>query len=165
MNKLWGMRAYLAGGIDRVDDLGAWWRNDMTPFLEEMGVVVLNPLKKPIDIGIEDSKHVAKRREFKRKNVWVLLSDDMRKLRVVDLRMCDMSDFLVVYIDPATHMCGTYEEVSWANRLKRPILCCVVGGRSNCPDWLFGMIPYQHIFDCWNDLFATGQFRRRHTTF
>ena len=49
MNRLCGTRTYLAGAMDRVKDGGIGWRNDITPFLEDMGVVVLDPCKKEWD--------------------------------------------------------------------------------------------------------------------
>ena len=48
------MRTYLAGAMDRVPDGGAGWRDKITPLLERMGVVVLNPCDKPSEIGKED---------------------------------------------------------------------------------------------------------------
>ena len=54
MNRLKGMRTYLAGAMDRVPDGGAGWRDKITPLLKKMGVVVLNPCDKPSEIGKED---------------------------------------------------------------------------------------------------------------
>jgi nucleoside 2-deoxyribosyltransferase len=36
-------RIYLAGGMEASKELGAGWRKDITPFLEEIGFEVLNP--------------------------------------------------------------------------------------------------------------------------
>jgi len=52
--KLTGMRTYLAGAMDRVADGGVGWRNRVTPILESMGVTVLNPCNKPVQVGLED---------------------------------------------------------------------------------------------------------------
>ena len=54
-NRLNKQRVYLAGAIDRVADRGIGWRDMITPFLINMGVVVFNPIKKPTDIGLEDA--------------------------------------------------------------------------------------------------------------
>ena len=54
MNRLNGMRTYLAGAMDRVKDGGVGWRKNITPLLKQMGVTVLDPCDKPIEIGIED---------------------------------------------------------------------------------------------------------------
>ena len=54
MNRLANTRVYLAGAMDRVSDRGAGCRDNITPFLESLGVVVFNPIKKPTTIGQED---------------------------------------------------------------------------------------------------------------
>ena len=48
MNRLNGLRCYLAGPIDYAADDGVGWRNDITPWLQEKGVKVLDPCDKPI---------------------------------------------------------------------------------------------------------------------
>ena len=64
-NRLWGMRVYLAGPMDRVADGGIEWRERITPFLESLGMVVLNPCCKPIDIGVEEVEERQQRKKWK----------------------------------------------------------------------------------------------------
>ena len=54
MNRLKNQRVYLAGAMDRVADRGRGWREDITPFLDSLDIVVFNPITKPTDIGLED---------------------------------------------------------------------------------------------------------------
>jgi hypothetical protein len=68
------------------------------------------------------------------------------------LRLVDISDFLIVNLDLDIHPCGTYEEIFWANRQKKPIIVHMVQGKQNAPDWLFGTIPHQMIFSTWDDI-------------
>lgn len=42
----------------------------------------------------------------------------MKVIRSVDLRLVDISDFMIVNLDLETHPCGTLEEIFWANRQK-----------------------------------------------
>lgn len=152
MNRLKNQRVYLAGAMDRVPDRGAGWRDSITPFLTEMGVVVFNPLNKPTGIGMEDqSTHDLKVR-LKEEGRWDELSELMKTIRSVDLRLVDISDFLVVNLDIKTHPCGTLEEIFWANRQKKPILIHVEQGKKSAPDWLFGTIPHDMIFSDWEEL-------------
>ena len=51
MNRLKNQRVYLAGAMDRVADRGATWRDNITPFLQKMGIVVFNPITKPTTMG------------------------------------------------------------------------------------------------------------------
>jgi len=78
----------------------------------------------------------------------------MKTIRSVDLRLVDISDFLIVNIDLNIHPCGTYEEIFWANRQKKPIIIHITQGKNNTPDWLFGTIPHQMIYSDWNDIYA-----------
>ena len=68
MNRLKNQRVYLAGAIDRVYDKGRGWREEISPFLESLGVVVFNPIIKPTEIGLEDSDtHLVKSKLKKKK--------------------------------------------------------------------------------------------------
>ena len=151
-NRLKNQRAYLAGAMDRVADRGNGWRDSITPFLESLDMIVFNPIKKPTTIGIEDfATHSFKKRLKLEKN-YDELSALMRTIRSVDLRLVDISDFLIVNLDLDIHPCGTYEEIFWANRQKKPIIIHMVQGKHNAPDWLFGTIPHDMIFSSWDEI-------------
>lgn len=152
MSRLKGTRAYLIGSIDRTADSGHGWRNALIPYLEGLGVTVFNPLNKPIDIGLEHDDARAARDKYKKAHNWDALTEVMKKVRCVDLRMVDVCDFLVCCLDLSEHPCGTYEELFWANREKKPILICCKQGKAQMPDWLFAALPHQHMFDNWDDL-------------
>lgn len=152
MNRLKNQRVYLAGAMDRVPDRGAGWRADITPFLKDLGVVVFNPLNKPTETGIEDERSHTLRREFKEDGQYDELAAMMKVIRTTDLRLVDISDFLVVNLDINTHPCGTLEEIFWANRQKKPIIVHVEQGKSKAPDWLFGTIPHDMIFSEWDEV-------------
>jgi hypothetical protein len=76
----------------------------------------------------------------------------MKVIRRVDLRLVDISDFLIVNLNLDIHPCGTYEEIFTANRCKKPILIHMEQGKNNAPDWIFGTVPHQMIFSRWDDL-------------
>ena len=152
MNRLKNQRVYLAGAMDRVADRGATWRDNITPFLESLGIIVFNPITKPTDIGLEDQATHVLKTKLKSQKRYDELTSVMKPIRAVDLRLVDRSDFLVVNLDLDVHPCGTLEELFWANRLKRPILIHMVQGKQNAPDWLFGTIPHQMIFSNWDEL-------------
>jgi nucleoside 2-deoxyribosyltransferase len=152
MNKLCGEVCYLAGPMDRVADGGIVWRQNLTPFLETLGVVVLDPCDKPIDIGVEDTENRELRKELKEQEKFEEITPDMKTIRRTDLRMVDKSDFLIVNVDVDVHMCGTYEEETLANSQKKPILYRIDGGRKNVPDWLIGKVPHQFFFSTWSEL-------------
>jgi nucleoside 2-deoxyribosyltransferase len=152
MSRLKNQRVYLAGAMDRVEDRGAGWRDLITPFLQEMGVVVFNPLNKPTHTGLEDQDSHIIKTKLKFQKRYDELSSMMKIIRSVDLRLVDISDFLVVNLNLDIHPCGTYEEIFTANRQKKPILIHVEQGKEHAPDWLFGTIPHQMIFSNWQEL-------------
>jgi hypothetical protein len=152
MNRLRNQRVYLAGAMDRVPDRGTTWRDNITPFLEEMGIRVFNPVSKPTDIGLEDQDSHLIKTKLKEKQRYDELASMMKIIRSVDLRLVDISDFLIVNLDINTHPCGTLEEIFWANRQKKPIIVHMVQGKQQTPDWLFGTIPHQMIFSTWEEI-------------
>lgn len=158
MNRLKNQRVYLAGAMDRVADRGNGWRDQITPFLEDLGVIVFNPIKKPTTIGKEDAETYRYKLKLKAEKNYGELSDLMKVIRAIDLRLVDISDFLIVNLDLDVHPCGTYEEIFLANRSKKPVIVHMEQGKNNAPDWLFGTIPHQMIFSTWEELRSYLQY-------
>ena len=152
MNRLKNQRVYLAGAMDRVIDRGTGWRDDITPFLESLDVIVFNPIKKPTKVGKEDHETHKLKIQLKHQHRYDELSEIMKIIRSTDLRLVDISDFLIVNLDLDVHPCGTYEEIFWANRQKKPIIIHMVQGKELAPDWLFGTIPHEMIFSSWKEI-------------
>lgn len=153
MNRLNKQRCYLAGAIDRVDDRGQGWRDKISPFLLNLNITIFNPITKPAEIGLEDEDTHLIKKKLKSAKRYDELSSMMKVIRSVDLRLVDISDFLLVNLDLDIHPCGTYEEIFWANRQKKPIIIHMVQGKDKAPDWLFGTIPHQMVFSEWQDIF------------
>lgn len=149
MNRLRNQRVYLAGAMDRVADRGNGWRDNITPFLQDLGLTVFNPIKKPSIEGSEDQETHIYKTKLKQSQKYDELSRLMKTIRSVDLRLVDISDFLIVNLNLDHHACGTYEEIALANRSKKPILIHIEQGKQHTPDWLFGTIPHQMFFSSW----------------
>lgn len=154
MSRLKAMRAYLCGAMDRAHDGGLGWRREATAWLHSRGVIVLDPTNKPIDIGLEDVERREYRREKKLAGDYDSLARDLRVIRSVDLRMVDVSDFVIVNLDLDVYACGTFEECFLANRQMKPVLIHVEQGKEHVPDWLLGTVPHQMIFSSWDDMLA-----------
>lgn len=152
MNRLKNQRVYLAGAMDRVPDRGNTWRDSITPFLQSLGIVVFNPIKKPSSEGVEDIETHTLKSQLKKNHKYNELSSIMKSIRSVDLRLVDISDFLIVNLDIDQHPCGTYEEIFLANRSKKPVIIHMEQGKEYAPDWLFGTIPHQMIFSSWKEI-------------
>lgn len=152
MNRLWGFRVYECGPIDCDESRGKIWRQDITPFLEDLGCVVLDPTNKPINLIQERDEDIERRKELKRKGLYDEVAKEMKLLRCVDLRCVDLADMLIVNLDLSIASRGTFEEMDWANRCKKPILIHFKQGKQNANDWNFGVIPHEHIFSTWEEL-------------
>jgi nucleoside 2-deoxyribosyltransferase len=153
-NNLINARCYLAGPIDYADDDGKGWRRDMHRFLGFMGVTVLDPTHKQIltassEAAINEDKELVER--LRANEDWEGLAKFMKEIRCLDLRMVDISDFIIAYIDPDVQMCGTWEEIFTSNRQKKPILLVVKGGKHRLSGWMFGTLPVEYLFDSFED--------------
>jgi hypothetical protein len=151
-HRLLNQRVYLAGAMDRVVDRGNGWRDKISPFLEDLGIIVFNPIKKPTIVGQEDERTHKYKLKLKKERNYNELSELMKVIRSVDLRLVDISDFLIVNLNLDIHPCGTYEEIFLGNRSKKPIIVHMEQGKQEAPDWLFGTIPHQMMFSTWDEL-------------
>lgn len=152
MNRLKNTRAYLAGAMDRVADGGETWRRNIRAALKGLGIVWLDPTQKPCDIGVEDAESRKLRHQHKMAGDFQYVTDEMKPIRQTDLRLVDVADLLIVNIDLDIHACGTYEELFLANQQRKPVVVHIEQGTKQTPDWLFATIPYQLIFNTWNEV-------------
>ena len=144
-------RCYLIGAMDRTEN-GRQWRETMQNFLESMGVQVFNPYSKPTDRAIENAETLNLRKKFVEEENWDKVSRIMKEIRRYDLRMVDLSDFVVVYLNMDDKPFGTIYEMNLANQQRKPVLVVSEGGKKNAPLWLFAEIPHKYIFDNFEDL-------------
>lgn len=156
MNRLFYNRAYLAGPIDLATDFGVGWRTEITKELNKLHVIALDPCCKPMYPGFEcpDLEDHARRKHLKEAGDWDTLAKDMREIRCIDLRMCDICDFAIVHLDMNAYSTGTMEEWTTLNRRKAPILLHMEQGLRAVPDWLRGVLPPEMMFERWIDLIA-----------
>lgn len=147
MNRLAGSMVYAAGPIDRCPDGGKQWRAALAPELRRRGIVMLDPLKKPTDVGLEDDDHRGERASWKASGDYERFAAVMRKIRAVDLRLVDKADFLIVKMDLDVFMCGTMEELFLANRQHKVVLVWCPQGIGRIPDWMYGVLPHEFFFD------------------
>ena len=138
--------------MDRCPNNGQTWRDTLTPILSGLDLKVLNPISKPINIAKEDSDNRKYKQKLKELKNYDALSSLMKEIRSVDLRMVDISDFIIVNVDLEIFPCGTMEEIFLANRQKKPIIVHMQQGKENAPDWLFGTLPHQLIFSNWFEI-------------
>jgi len=136
-NHLKGARAYLSGPMDfvasRQDEKKYGWRNRVGQFLRHHGVTVFDPWSKPSirgmhEYGKEDEKSIETREiwSFSKSkqgikargecagNFWETLH--------IDLRMVDISDFVIAYCPTNIYSVGTVHEIVVARQQQKPVL-------------------------------------------
>jgi hypothetical protein len=146
MGKLNEAICYLSGPIDKAKDLGRGWRKEFIAKTSNLGMQIIDPCNKPASFVHEvkgDVRTVTKMREEKQ---WVELQKFVKKFRREDLRFTDVSDFLVVYIDPDVPSYGTLDELFTAEDQKKPCFCICKGGIECLPTWLFGVFRLEEVF-------------------
>ena len=156
LNRLSGLRAYLAGPIDHAEDDGVTWRNKLGRWLQKRGIIVIDPCRKPLtyhafkEIGEEKQRML----DLKKEGRYLELSEWMRGIVHVDLRMVDVSDIVIVYLDIKSRPFGTVHELINAINQRKPTLVVVDGGKSEAPNWLFGIMRHEFIFSDFDELQA-----------
>lgn len=132
---------------------GKTWREQITVHLEEMGVLVLDPYKKPFINDVEEGDHVKENlTELMERGDYEEVNRIMKPIRSYDLSMVDKSDFSIACIDPKIPTFGSIEEISVAVKMKRPVFIFINGSKKKCPLWLMGMMPHKYIYSSMNEV-------------
>ncbi len=149
-------RVYLAGPIDNAHDDGVGWRKNITPYLKKMGLTILDPTNKPTsqckwnEVG-EEKDHIQKLVDLER---WDELRNLAKEIVLVDLRMVEVADFMICYLDRDIHQCGTYDELFEALRRRKPTLIVHKGGKKEMSMWLRGKVNHNFVFETFDDLYS-----------
>ena len=130
MNRLANNRCYLAGAMEKDATNGIEWRQAIQAALSDLRIRWLDPTDKPTAIGRETLETKQELIQARLAHDYDAVRNIMRTIRCVDLRMTDISDFLIVNLDPDVPTFGTHEEIANANRQKKPIIVHLVGGKS-----------------------------------
>jgi len=154
MNRLWGNLVYLGGAIDRVTtEESNGWREKITPSLNKLGLIVLNPCDKQLYPGHEIDNEQYMFKSLKQEGKYQEFKKFGEPIRAIDLRMVDKSDIILSKIDMKIFNCGTIEEIVLANRQKKPVLLWCPGGLQEIAGWFKLMLPLEHIFGDLDSLF------------
>ena len=139
-------RCYLIGAMEFAN--GQPWRNYTKDALKDTGITFFDPYHKPF-LNSEDEDDEARKqyKEWIKNSEFDKVSEFAKRLRADDLRLCDISDFFIVQINPTIASWGSAEELTTINRAKKPIFMFIEGGKTKCPLWIFGMIPHKYIYN------------------
>jgi len=136
-NVLKNARVYLSGPMDfvasREDEKEFGWRSRIKSYLESKGVVVFDPWEKPEVVGIheygkEDAATLEIRKEWNFGNdhmsseARASCADQFSKTVHIDLRMVDISDFIIAFCPTNIYSVGTVHEIVMARQQRKPVL-------------------------------------------
>jgi len=132
-----GARVYLSGPMDfvasRADEKRSGWRVRVKAFLQSLGAVVFDPWEKPgvrglHQYGREDATTTSVRESWtfeptaEGAQARAEIAWGFWKTMHVDLRMVDVSDFVVAYCPTNTYSVGTPHEIVIARQQHKPVL-------------------------------------------
>ena len=152
LNRLKGLATYLSGPIDFAEDMGCKWRNDLTPFLEDMNIKVFNPLRHAFVGADKIPEKRIRMDKLLTEEKFTELHKEMKELVHMDLRSVDLASFLIVHYDSTVSMCGTLEELFKCNMQVKPVLLVHKEPRKQLSSWLYGRLPPEHFFANWDEL-------------
>lgn len=140
---------YLAGAIDSASDCGAGWRRQFIQKCRDKNIKIkfLDPTNKVTGLNTESHEEKQLIHRLKYENKWDDLRIFMRQIVREDHRSIDLSDFIVLYIDPEVHTCGSYFELQSALTEKKPYFIITKGGKEKTPAWLFGICDHNYFYN------------------
>ena len=139
MNRLKNHITYLVGPMDEAHDRGHGWREDISTFLWNNDIGVLNPCDKPSDMGDESDDTFELISRWKESEEYDLVTRAMSPIGKIDLHMVDLANFIIMKVDKDIHMCGSYFEACYASLEKKPVVVFCEQGKKKMPNWLFSM--------------------------
>ena len=147
-------KVYLIGAMEYEN--GEGWRNKVKETLNPLGITTFDPYHKPfVDFISEDEEARRMLKTWMVDSEFDKVAERMKDVRRDDLRLVDLSDFFIVYINPKIPSWGSAEEIYWANRLKKPIFLFVEGGKTKTPLWIMGTIPHKYIYNSLEEILDT----------
>ena len=137
--KLTGATGYLSGPMEFVADHGVEWRRKFIKLVKQANLKIdlIDPTDKPGGLDIKIGENKAHQEQLQREGRWEELRQYVHAYRRFDLRFVDISDFLVVVVDPRVPQWGTANEVYLAEQQHKPMFFVCDGGLGNLPRWLF----------------------------
>lgn len=147
--KLADSMCYLIGPIEGAKDKGISWRSDIVEqcHQNDLQITFLDPTNKITGLQKEIDTENQRLKDLREEGRYDELSKEMKPIVREDHRSVDISDFLIVYIDPEVHTCGSYFELKDALDEKKPYFIIIKNGKKKTPLWLFGIVDHNSIFN------------------
>ena len=153
MGDLKGLRTYLIGPIEFIDNRGATeWRKKASDIFKSMGVIVYDPTNKPNGISSEIEEERRKITELKNQGNWKEFRKQMKEIVHGDLRAVDRADFLIAYMPNDVPMWGTVHEAVIARNQKKPVFVFTGNKKEKSNSWATYIIGENYIFETLDEI-------------
>lgn len=125
--------------MEFVKDNGVAWRRRFISLVREVGLDIdlIDPTNKPGQKVGEDHGHQVMLQQEGRFDE---LQEYVKRYRHLDLRYTDISDFLIVVVDPSVPQWGTSNETYVAEAQHKPTFFVCEKGLYGLPRWLFAVV-------------------------
>jgi len=129
---------YLAGAMEKAGPFGAAWREEITPYLEDLGYKVWNPYKEEINAGITVG-------ELSRLKITDFPAYKKHCENIIDYDLSQLVDcsLVVCLLDWAVQLgAGTYGELTVCRLHKIPVYAWINRrkGEKGIPGWALGCL-------------------------
>jgi hypothetical protein len=142
---------YLVGPIEYSDNCFDW-RLTMTQAIDQISVKCFDQNK---DHFINQSTETQEDRDMlksqRESGDWEKISKYMKGVISRDLRMVDLSTFIIGKIDPDVPTFGTIHEIVIASLQNKPILI-YTENKKKFPLWLSGLLNMDLVFESWIEI-------------
>lgn len=132
------------------------WRDSLVTELSPLGITILSPLDKVFENypqeGADFNKHLKGQLTL---GNFDYVHEEMKAIRNRDLAMCDLSTFLIAYLDISKPTYGSVDEIITAKRNQKPVFLVIDGGYKNIPLWLSSYFKPNWVYCSLNDVVET----------
>lgn len=138
---------YLAGNMEHTAGAEGW-RDFVKQRLSPIGVNILSPVDtKFLGYPVESRDDILRMKRERRNGNLDTVSEYMKRVIRKDLRLIDLSDFVIVNMEVLKPTFGTMHELVIADQQKKPIFLSISEGRHECPLWILGLVNPKFIYN------------------
>jgi hypothetical protein len=142
---------YLVGPIEYSENCFDW-RLAVTESVKHIGIKCFDPNKDHFVNQLTETQKDRDALKAKRESGdWKSISKYMKGVISRDLRMVDLSTFIIGKIDPEVPTFGTIHEIVIASLQNKPILI-YTDDKKKFPLWLAGLINMDLVFESWGEI-------------
>lgn len=142
---LYKTKVYLAGNLENSGEQN--WRLDITKRLKKLGIISLDPTMPCFLNQVHETEEDRLwLKEMREKGNFDALHRYMSEIIRKDLRMVDLSSFVIFNLEVEKPTFGTIHELAITSQQRKPILI-IIKNRKNIPLWIAGLINKNCIFE------------------